>query len=73
MKKFANKLVIACVLTSLCSFSVLAGEGDGSIPTGGKSCPNSQQTCLIQSSPTLPDEEKTVFVDLFDYLSSLFR
>ncbi|MCD9185690.1 MAG: hypothetical protein LUM44_04610 [Pyrinomonadaceae bacterium] len=69
MKKSAKKIAMALVLTSICSLTIFAG--DGSIPTGGKSCPPNQ-TCLVQS-PDLPQTEtEPVFTKIFDYLKSIF-
>lgn len=73
MKKTVKKIAIALVLTSLCSVTVFAGDGDGSIPTGGRTCPNGQTTCLVQPEPNLPEaESQPVFVEIFDYLKCLF-
>lgn len=70
MKKNVKKIAIALVLTSVCSLTIFAGEGDGSIPTGGRTCPNGQQTCLV-SAPQEP-ETTPVYIEIFDYLKSLF-
>ncbi|MCD9185689.1 MAG: hypothetical protein LUM44_04605 [Pyrinomonadaceae bacterium] len=70
MKKTVKKIAIALVLTSVCSLTIFAGEGDGTIPTGGRTCPNGQTTCLV-NAPQEP-ETKPVYIEIFDYLKSLF-
>ncbi|MCD9186761.1 MAG: hypothetical protein LUM44_10025 [Pyrinomonadaceae bacterium] len=71
MKKIANCIAIALLLTSLCSFSVFAGD-DGIIPTGGRTCPNGQQTCLVAPVPETTDTEKPFYVEIFNYLQEFF-
>lgn len=65
-----KKIYLTLVLVSLCSFTSFAGEGDGTTHTGGKTCPQGQQTCLAE----IPQEtqSKSVYLEIFDYLKQLF-
>ncbi|MCD9185693.1 MAG: hypothetical protein LUM44_04625 [Pyrinomonadaceae bacterium] len=65
-----KKIYLTLIVISLCSFSLFAGEGDGTTHTGGKTCPNGQQTCL--ASVPQETETKAVYIEIFDYLKSLF-
>ncbi|HQU86037.1 MAG TPA: hypothetical protein PKY59_23120 [Pyrinomonadaceae bacterium] len=67
MKK---NIFLTLILITLCSFTALAGDGDGTTHSGGKTCPQGQQTCLVE----LPQETQTksVYIEIFDYLKELF-
>jgi len=65
-----KKIYLTLIVISLCSFSLFAGEGDGTTHTGGKTCPNNQQTCLVNYSQEV--ETKPVYIEIFDYLKNLF-
>lgn len=68
MKKIATILVLSFVLT----VSVFA-EDEGDIHTGGKTCPQGQQTCLIGDTNHSGGEvENSVSQDIFDFLNSIF-
>jgi len=69
MKENVKKIVIALVLTALCTLTIFAGEGDGTTHSGGKTCPNGQQTCLVNAPQET--ETKSVFIEIFDYLKNL--
>lgn len=64
-----KKIYLTLIVISLCSFSLFAGEGDGTTHSGGKTCPNGQQSCLV-SAPQEP-ETKPVYLEIFDYLKEL--
>jgi hypothetical protein len=74
MKKTISLLILFCALTGF----VFAE--DGQIPTGGRSCPEGQQTCLFESSPQ-PQNENTsdkntknpILRFIIDNLKFLFR
>lgn len=68
MKKIATILVLSFVLT----VSVFA-EDDGEVHTGGKTCPQGQQTCLIGDTTNSGGESENTFSqDIFDFLNSIF-
>lgn len=68
-----KKIYLTLIVISLCSFSLFAGEGDGTTHTGGKTCPNGQTTCLVSVPQELPQESETkpVYMEIFDYLKEL--
>lgn len=69
-----KKIYLTLIVISLCSFSLFAGDGDGTTHSGGKTCPNSQTTCLVSipQEDEKEDETKPVYIEIFDYLKNLF-
>jgi hypothetical protein len=67
MKKSATILVLLFVL----SVSVFADEG--TTHSGGKSCPQGQQTCLIEGTTHSGGKPESVIIkNIFDFLKSIF-
>ena len=67
MKKLATVLLLLFVL----AFSVFADEG--TTHTGGKSCPQGQQTCLTDGTTHTGGKSENPIIKIFDFLKSIFE
>ena len=66
MKKFATILVLLFVLS-------VSAFAEGDILTGGKACPQGQQTCLTDGGvPIGGKSDETIIKTMFDFLKSIF-
>jgi hypothetical protein len=68
MKKFATILVLLFVLS-------VSAFAEGDIHTGGRSCPQGQQTCFTNTGeyPIGEKSENPIIKDIFDFLKSIFE
>lgn len=66
MKKFATTLILLSVL----SISIFA---EGEIPIGNKTCPQGQQTCLVNEGeiPIGNKSDNSIIKSILDFLKSV--